>query len=87
MNRIERQKKLNQAYQLAGKPLVNSVLRKYEVWKDKKSESNKVKYLRLRLNLHIKMNQWPDLLDLLDDELNLGLYDSEPGELYWSINI
>ncbi|MDX1370948.1 MAG: hypothetical protein R3321_00670 [Nitrososphaeraceae archaeon] len=77
--------KLKQAYKLAGEGLVNSVRRTYLSWKNKQNETNRVKYLKFRLALHLKMNLWPELLDLLDSELNLGLYDSTPGDLYWEI--
>ncbi len=77
--------KLKLAYKLACEELVNLVRQKYISWKTKKTEANRVKYLKARLALHLKMNNWPDLLELLDDKLNLGLYDSEPGDTYWSI--
>lgn len=85
MNNTQRKIQLKKAYNLAGEGLVNSVRKSYLTWKTKQNESNRVKYLRLRLALHLKMNLWPHLLELLDSELNLGLYDSGPGDLYWEI--
>lgn len=78
---------INSAYKFAGPELVNAIREGYARWKLKKSTRNANSYVKLRLALHIKLHQWPDILKDLNEHFALGLCDEEVGQTFWDIKI
>lgn len=54
----------------------------YAKWKEKPTEGNRKRYLTWRLRLRLRFNDQPELLERLDAETEIGLFDEEVGPLY-----
>ena len=68
-----------------GAGLVSAVESWYAIWKSKHTKRARREYMTWRLRLHLKHNDNPNLLEKLNDTFDLGLYDTEVGPTYWSI--
>ena len=78
-------KKLDQgksAREKVGFALVEALENSYEKWLELKTPAARKKYLTWRLRLRLKFNHRIDILERLNEEANIGLYDEEVGPLY-----
>jgi hypothetical protein len=65
-----------------GFALIEALEGSYARWQEKKSEGNRKRYLLWRLRLRLRFNDQPELLEKLNAETSIGLYDEEVGPLY-----
>ena len=73
------------AWKKIGVDLVNAVRDTYALWQATPSERTRKKYMTWRLRIHLNSNHQRELLELVNEEYNLGLNDPEPGKLFWDI--
>ena len=74
-----------QAWRKIGPDLVTLVRDSYEKWKENPNPKTKQAYLKWRLRIHLRANHERELLELVNEAYNLGLYDEEAGDLYWDV--
>lgn len=79
------QKKLGQLKMKAGIGIIDALENWYSQWKATKSRKARDEYMKWRLRLHRKWNEHPEFLEELDDNLDIGLYDSEVGKTLWDV--
>ena len=79
------QKKLGQLKMKAGIGIVDALENWYSQWKASKTRKARDEYMKWRLRLHRKWNEHPEFLEELDDNLDIGLYDSEVGKTLWDL--
>lgn len=65
-----------------GFAMVEALEGSYAKWQENKSEGNRKRYLLWRLRLRLRFNDQPELLEKLNAETSIGLYDEEVGPLY-----
>jgi hypothetical protein len=65
-----------------GFALIEALEGSYAKWQETKSEGNRKRYLLWRLRLRLRFNNQPELLEKLNAETSIGLYDEEVGPLY-----
>lgn len=68
-----------------GFAMVEAIEKSYETWLEKKTPSARKRYLTWRLRLRLRFNHRPELLERLNVEANIGLFDKEAGPLYDTI--
>ena len=69
----------------AGIGLISALENWYAAWQTKHTDRNRREYMLWRLRLHLKHNSDPQFLEELNDTFEIGLFDEEVGELYWSL--
>jgi hypothetical protein len=69
-------------HEKVGFALIEALEGSYARWQEKKSEGNRKRYLLWRLRLRLRFNDQPELLEKLNAETSIGLYDEEVGPLY-----
>lgn len=82
MSKRERQTSVREEIGFA---MVDALEGSYAKWCAKKSPGNRTRYLQWRLRLRLRFNDRPELLEKLNDEVKIGLYDEEVGPLYDTI--
>ena len=65
-----------------GFAMIEALEGSYAKWQEKKSDGNRKRYLLWRLRLRLRFNNQPELLEKLNAETSIGLYDEEVGPLY-----
>lgn len=70
----------------AGIPLTLAIQDAYAKCKEKpNSKSAKTKYMKLRLELHLRWNDEQEFLHRLDEACDLGLNDESVGPILWNV--
>jgi len=69
----------------AGSGLIGALESYYTQWQAKPTDRLKRDYMLWRLRLHLKWNGNPEFLEELNEAFNIGLYDEEVGETYWTV--
>lgn len=69
----------------AGVGMINALENWYAQYKTKATVRNKREYLIWRLRLHLRHNDHPEFLELLDETFDIGLHDDEVGATMWEI--
>lgn len=74
------------AWKRIGHDLVSTVQQAYQKYKENPNAANRKRYMVWRLRIHLKCNErYVKELTIVDDEYNLGLFDSDAGPLLWDI--
>lgn len=79
---FEKARNFKSAREKVGFALVEALEKSYENWLKLKTPGSKKKYLTWRLRLRLKFNHRLDILERLNEEAAIGLYDEEVGPLY-----
>ncbi len=69
----------------AGSGLIDALESWYTQWQTKPTPRNKRETMTWRLRLHLKWNGEPEFLKELDETFNIGLFNEEVGQTYWSV--
>ncbi len=69
----------------AGSGIIGALEAYYTEWKAKPTERLRKEVMTWRLRLHLKWNSHPEFLEELNEAFNIGLYDEEVGETYWTV--
>ena len=72
----------NSVREKIGFAMVDALEGTYAKWREKPTPGNRKRYLQWRLRLRLRFNDRPELLELLNEEADIGLFDEEVGPLY-----
>jgi len=77
-------RKVDHIVERLGVALVEAVRSTYEIYlEDPKNPKKAENYRKWRLRLHMRAHNNRDQLELISEYRNLGLNDTDPGELCW----
>ena len=79
---FEKAKNFKSAREKVGFAFVEALEKSYKNWLKLKTPASKKTYLTWRLRLRLKFNHRLDILERLNKEADVGLYDEEVGPLY-----
>lgn len=74
-----------EAWKKIGPDLVTITRNAYAAWKENPNKKTREAYMKWRLRIHLRSNHERELLEMVNEEYDLGLYDEEAGDLYWDV--
>lgn len=82
---VAENKRLGYLKMRAGYGLIDALETLYGQWQTKRTGRVQTEYMKWRVRLHRKWNAYPDFLQDLNDNFNIGLNDDTIGKTLWDV--